>query len=162
MCSETRPNVKPENVMCHDKKPTMKNISLTILLLIYTLTCFGQSMFFDDLNSSTWTSSSDISDLTLKPYKDIPLAKLIYSRDSINKDVTIWTFRDSVLTIVKYSFKQKTDSIVGKYKYSVNDKSVLQITLQDGTALKYKIGIVSTGYYAVLYRTKEKKQKTKK
>lgn len=148
--------------MCHAKKPTMKNTSLTILLLISTLTCFGQSMFFDDLKSSTWTSSSDISDLTLKSYKDIPLAKLIYSRDSINKDVTIWTFRDSVLTIVKYSFQQKTDSIVGEYKYSVNDKSVLQITLQDGTALKYKVGIVSTGYYSVLYRTKEKKQKTKK
>lgn len=139
----------------------MKNIFLTIFLLISTLTCFGQSMFFDNLNSSTWTSSFDISDLTVKSYKDIPLAKLIYSRDSINKNVTIWTFKDSVLTIVKYYFKQKTDSIVGNYKYSVNDKSVLQIILDDSAALKYEVGIVSTGYYAVLYRTKEKKQKAK-
>jgi len=126
------------------------------------MTCFGQSMLFGDLNSSTWTSAPDVSDLTLKSLKEVPLAKLIYSRDSINKDVTIWTFRDSVLTIVKYSLQQKKDSIVGKNKYSVNDKSVLQITLRDGTALKYKVGIVSTGYYAVLYRTKEKRQKTKK
>ena len=148
--------------MNQPKRPTMKNTFLTILLLISSLTCFGQSMFFNDLNSSTWTSSSDISDLTLKTYKEIPLAKLIYSRDSINKDVTIWTFRDSVLTIVTYSFQQKTDSIVGNYKYSVNDKNILQITLRDATAVKYKVGIVSTGYYAVLNRTKEKKQKTKK
>ena len=140
----------------------MKNSYLTILLIISTLTCFGQSMFFGDLNTATWSSSSEISDLTLKSNKEVPLAKLIYSRDSINKDVTIWTFRDSVLTIVKYSFQQKTDSIVEKYKYSVNDKNVLQIILQDGTALNYKVGIVSTGYYAVLYMTKEKKQKTKK
>jgi len=152
----------PVPIMCHAKKPTMKNIYLTILLLISILSCFGQSMFFDDLNRSAWTSSSDISDLTLKSYKDIPLAKLMYPRDSINKDVTIWTFRDSVLTIVKYSFQQKIDSIVGNYKYSINDKNVLQITLQDGTALKYKVGIISTGYYAVLYRTKEKKKKSKK
>jgi hypothetical protein len=139
----------------------MKNISFTLLFLISTWTCFGQKMFFDGLNSSTWTSSPDISDLTLKSYKDILLAKLIYSRDSINNDATIWTFRDSVLTIVNYSFQQKTDSIVGKYKYSVNDKSRLQITLHDGTELKYKVGIDSTGYYAVLYRIK-KKEKTKK
>lgn len=136
----------------------MKNCSLTTLLLLASLTCFGQSLFFNDLNSSTWTSSSDISDLTLKAHKDIPLTKLTYSRDSINNDLTIWTFRDSILTIVHYSVQQKTDSIVGKYKYAVNDKSVLQITLQDGTALTYTVGIISTGYYAVLYRTKEKKQ----
>lgn len=140
----------------------MKNISLTIFLLISTLTCIGQSLFFDNLDISTWTSSSNISDLTFKSGIDIPLAKLIYPRDSINQNVTIWNFRDSILTIVKYSNKQKTDSIVGKYKYSVNDKSVLEITLLDRTALKYKVGIVSTGYYAVLIRTKEKKQKTKK
>ena len=148
--------------MYRTKRPTMKNTFLTMLLLISSLTCFGQSMFFNDLNSSTWTSSSDISDLTLKTYKDIPLAKLIYSRDSINKDVAIWYFRDSVLTIVTYSFQQKTDSSIGYYKYSVNDKNILQITLRDGTAVMYKVGIVSTGYYAVLNRTKEKKQKTKK
>jgi hypothetical protein len=140
----------------------MKNISLTILLLISTLTCFGQSMFFRDLNSSTWISSSEISDLILKSCKEIPLAKLIYSRDSINKDVTIWTFRDSVLTIVKYSFQQKKDTLIGEYKYSVNDKSVLQITLQDKTELKYNVGIVSTGYYALLIRAKEKKDKNKR
>jgi hypothetical protein len=140
----------------------MKILSLTILLILSSLNCFGQSLFFDDLNSSTWMSSTYISDSTLKTCREIPLAKLIFSKDSINEDLTIFTFRDSALTIVKYSYQQKTESIVGKYKYSVNDQNVLQITLQDGTLLKYKVGIVSTGYYAVLYRTKEKKLKTKK
>jgi hypothetical protein len=140
----------------------MKNISLTILLLISTVTCFGQSLFFDDLNGSNWTSLPDISDLTKKSYKDIPLTKLIYSRDSIKKDLTIWTFRGSVLTIVKYSFQQKTDSLVGQYKYAVIDKSFLQIIVQDGKVLKYKVGIVSTGNYVYLLRTKNKKKTTKK
>lgn len=140
----------------------MKNTFLTIFVVISTITCFGQSFFFNDLNSSTWTSSSDVSDLSLKSYKEIPLSKLIHSKDSINKDATIWTFKDSVLTIVKYSFKQKTESVLGKYKYSVSDKSTLQIMLQDGTSLNYKVGVVSTGFNVVLYKTKAKRQKTKK
>ena len=139
----------------------MKKTFFTILVLLYALTCFGQTLFFDNLNSSTWTSSADISDLTLKSNKEIALAKLIYSRDSINKDVTIWTFRDSIVTIVKYDFTTKTDSLIGKYKYAHNDKGILKITLQDNTELNYKVGIVSTGYYAVLLRIKQKKEKNK-
>ena len=147
--------------MCY--RPTMKGIILTIVFIVSTLTSFGQSMFFNNLNNSTWTSTADISDLTIKNSKQIPLSKLIYSKDSINKDVTIWTFKDSVLTIVNYDCHKKMDSLVGTYKFEVlQDISILQITLRDNLVLNYKVGIVSTGYYAVLLRTKEKKDKNKK
>jgi hypothetical protein len=120
-------------------------------------------MFFDDLNIATWTSSSEISDSLLKDSKQIPLVKLIFSKDSINKDVTVWTFRENVLTIAKYDYHKKTESLVGTYKYEIlQDKSILQIIFHDNLVLKYKVGIVSTGYYATLLRTKEKKVKNKK
>lgn len=134
----------------------MKNIIWTITIVISAYSSFGQSMFFETLNSTTWASESDISELTLKSFKEIPLEKLIYSKDSIYKDLTIWTFRENVLTIVKYSFNQKLDSIVGKYNYSVHDNCILKIILQDGSLLKFKVGIVSSGYNAVLYSLKKK------
>lgn len=141
----------------------MNSITLTIFLIVSAISCFGQTLFFYDLNIATWTSASGISDSILKDFKQIPLAKLIFSKDFINEDVTIWTFRDSVLTIAKYDYQKKTESIVGKYKYEVlQDKSILQIMLRPNLALKYKVGIVSTGYFAILFRTKEKKNRNKK
>ncbi len=131
--------------------------------MVSTIICFGQTMFFNDLNIATWTSDSEISDSILTDLKQIPLAKLIFSKDSINKDVKIWTFRDSILTITKYDYQKKKESIVGKYKYEVlQDESILQIILRNNLVLKYKVGIVSTGYYAVLLRTKEKKNRNEK
>lgn len=90
--------------------------------------------------------------MNLKSLQDISLAKLIYSKDSINQDVTIWTFRDSILTIVKYSAQHKTDSFMGRYKFSVKNKSILQIAIDEGTILNYRVGIVSSGFYASLYK----------
>jgi len=140
----------------------MRGITLIIFHIVTTLTSFGQTLFFDNLDNSTWTSTPDISDSIIKSSEQIPLTKLIYSKDSINKDVTIWAFRNNTLTIVNYSCKTKSDSLVGTYKYDVlQDKSILQITINDNLVLKYKAGIVSTGYYAVLLRTKEKKSKNK-
>lgn len=134
----------------------MKNIIWTITIVISAYSSFGQSLFFETLNSSTWASESNISEVTLKSFKEIPLEKLIYSKDSIYKDVSIWTFRENILTIVKYSINQKSDSIIGKYKYSVHDKCVSKIILQDGSLLKFTVGIVSSGYNAVLNSLKKK------
>ncbi len=148
--------------MCHAKRPTMKKFTLVILMLVSTMTCFGQTLFFDNLKSSIWTSSLDISDFTLKTNKEIPLAKLVYARDSISRNVSIWNFTDNVLTIVKYDYKTKTENLIGSYKYAHDEKGILKITLQDNTELNYKVGIASTGSYAVLIRTKQKRWKNKK
>lgn len=139
----------------------MKRFTL-FLFLITTIPCLAQTLFFDDLNTATWTSDFEISDSTLKNSKQIPLSKLVYSKDSIRKDVTIWTFRDSVLTIVKYDYQKKNERIAGTYTYrAVQDKCILQIMLPDNSVLTYNIGIVSSGYYAVLFQTKKKKPKPK-
>ena len=141
----------------------MKSISLQIFLIASTITCFGQTLFFEDLNIATWTSNSEISDSSLKYLKQIPLSKLIFSKDSIDKDVTIWTFRDSVLTIAKYDYHKKSETIVGKYKIQeLQGKYDLQIYFRDNLVLKYYVGILSTGNYAILFRAKEKKERNKK
>lgn len=138
---------------------TIKNTLLALCFTLVTMPCKSQSLFFDNLNGSVWTSYSEITDSTLISDMAIPLAKLKYSRDSINKDVSIWTFSDSVLTITKYSFRQKTETLVGNYAYQASEKGILHIILLDGTTLNYTVGIVSTGYYALLQRKKDKKRK---
>lgn len=132
----------------------MKYIKLTLFLILSSMTSFGQSLFFDNLNNSTWTSSSAITDSTFKIYEEISLEKRNTSNESTNKDLTIWIFRDSILTIANYSFQEKTESIASEYKYSILEKRILRITLQDGTMLNYKVGILSTSEFAVLFKKK--------
>jgi hypothetical protein len=136
----------------------MKLTTFICFLILSKVTSFGQTMFFDDLNSAIWISSGDVTESTLRSDKSIPLSKLVYSKDSIDQDVTIWTFRDSQLTIVQYSFEQKSERVVATYHYTAHDNSLLQITLPDGSTVAFTVGIVSTGNYAILYRKKEKKR----
>jgi len=136
----------------------MKSIKLTIILIVSTMTCFGQSMFFDDLNNSTWKSEAYYNDSTIRTSKEIGLGKVRYSTDSLKVDVTIWTFKDSSLTIKYYDCRLKKDSLIATYKYQVNaDKGVFKIILNDNETLEYEVGIISTGSYASLTRTKSKK-----
>jgi len=141
--------------MCHAKQPTMKNITLTIFLLISTMTCFGQTLFFDNLNNSSWTSASNTTNSAIRDSKEIPLVKLNFSKNSL-ANVTIWNFKDGLLTIIYYDYQLKTEKIIATYKYEANvDKGILKITLADNKTLEYKVGIVSTGNYALLMKKKE-------
>ncbi len=136
----------------------MKNISLTALLLITTLTCFGQAMFFDDLNNSTWKSEPYYNDSTIRTSKEIGLGKVRHSTDFLKVNVTIWTFKDGSLTINYYDCHLKKDSLIATYKYQVNaDKGIFKIILNDNKTLEYEVEIISTGSYASLTRTKSKK-----
>lgn len=140
----------------------MKSTILTILFIVSTIICFGQSLFFNNLNNSTWTSTANLSDSIIKNLKQIPLSRLFYSKDSINKDVTVWNFKDNVLTIVNYSHQKKSESLIATYKYQVYpDKGILKIILNNNEILEYEAGITSTGNYAFLKRA-SKNKKTKK
>ena len=75
----------------------MKRILLILSILVFNPPSHSQSIFFDNLNNSIWTSTAEISDSILKTSKQIPISKLIYSKDSIDKDVTIWLFKDGFL-----------------------------------------------------------------
>lgn len=147
-----------KTVRYHVKIQTMKNITLTIFLLISTITCFGQTLFFDNLNNSAWTSASNITDSTIRNTKEIPLGKLSFSKDSLKTNVTIWNFKDGLLTIMHYHYQLKAENIVATYKYETNiEKGILKITLDDKKTLEYKVGIVSTGNFALLMKRKVKK-----
>lgn len=142
------------------RKYKMKKIAFAILFVVTELTSFGQSLFFENLNNSSWTSNANISDSIIKSSKEIQLSRLKYSKDSINENVTMWNFKDSVLTILKYDYKAKTESIVASYKYEEQkDKGILQLNIDTKFSVNYGIGIASSGYSALLIRKKRIKWK---
>lgn len=137
----------------------MKNITLTILLFISTITCFGQKLFFDKLNTSAWTSASYCSDSTIIDSKEIQLKKINFPKDSLKANVTIWNFKYGLLTIVYYDFELKTEKMIATYKYETNeDKGILKIILADNKRLEYNASIISTGNYALLIKKKVKRK----
>lgn len=141
--------------MCHFKVHPMKNLLALIFSIFIGSTCFGQTLFFDKLNTITWTSVTISNEQELINSTEIPLSKLKLSKDSIKQNLSIWTFRDSVITIVNYDCNSKKDSLIGIYKFdSIFKEAVLQIKFNDTVQPVYDIGIISTGSYANLNRRK--------
>jgi len=146
--------------MCHSKKHSMRQYLYSIVLILFSITSFGQTLFFEKLNTTTWTSTSISSELNLINSTRISLSELRFSKDLIKQNVSIWTFRDSTLTIMNYNYLKKSDSLVGRYNFkSIYDKAILQIQFNDATQIKYEIGITSTGSYASLYRLSDNNAK---
>ncbi|MBS1636661.1 MAG: hypothetical protein JST26_12160 [Bacteroidetes bacterium] len=117
-------------------------------------------MFFDKLNGSTWTSTPGVTDSTVLHSKQIALSKLSFPKDSIHKNVSIWNFKDGVLTILNYDPRYKTETGPITYTYeTLADKGILKLAGMGHAVLNYKTGIVSTGNYVLLIRSKEKKTK---
>lgn len=132
--------------------------AMRILFFIFSLlpiTGFSQSLFFDELNTTTWTSAATFSEADFEQKKEIPLSKLTMPQEKIDRDVTIWTFKDDVLTIVYYDVAKQQTRLVGVFPFEVMNETILQIQLKDGSNSNYKVGIVSTGNYAYLYPTKK-------
>jgi hypothetical protein len=131
----------------------MKKISLLITILVFTMTCWGQSLFFENLNNSTWKSEPYYNDSTIRTSKEIRLGKIKSSTDSLKVNVTIWMFKNGSLTIKYYDGYSKKDSLVAIYKYEpYPDRGVLKIILNDNKTLEFEAGIISTGSYASLKR----------
>jgi len=83
-----------------------------------------------------------------------------YSKDSLKENVTIWNFKDGLLTINYFDFKQKKETLITTYKYLVDrDKGKLTLTLGDKVQT-YEVGITSTGNNAFLIRKKYKRTKS--
>lgn len=138
----------------------MKNITLTLFFIISIATCFGQSLFFDELTNSTWTSESYHNDSTITTSKEIGLWNVRHSIDSLKVNGTIWTFKDGFLTINYYDCHLKKENFIASYKYQANpDKGIFKIIRNNNKVLEYAVGIISTGSYAILVRTKSKKAK---
>ncbi len=135
----------------------MKRFTLILFTTILTVTCFGQSLFFDNLNNSKWKSEAFFNPLTIKQSKDIYLAKMNHAKDSLKVDITIWTFRENELEISFYDCKNKTDSVLISCKYEIDSSSIkpFLILYFDNEQLKYKVGINSSGNFALLTRKKK-------
>ena len=132
----------------------MKNYLLIIIFVSLTITNFGQSLFFDNLKNSVWTSETFLTDSIIKFSKEISLTKQ-KDIDETQTDRTIWVFGD-VLDIRHYSVKSHCVSDVSTYKYIADkDKGLLKIILTDKLTLTYKIGIVSTGNHILLMLQKK-------
>src|SRR5262245_43049216 len=135
----------------------MKTTGLTILSIVLTLTCFGQTLFFDNLNNSTWVSGPNVTDAVVESSKQIHLGKIKLSIDSLRENVTVWNFKDDLLTIKFFDNQQKKATTVATYKYEANrNKGILTIYINN-KPVDFQVGITSTGDNALLIRKKEKK-----
>ena len=147
--------------MYHRTMTTMREISLAILSTAFTLTGFGQTLFFDNLEATNWLSVSSFSDSLLQNSKEIPLGKLMISKDSLREGVNIWNFKEGVLTISFFDIHEKKETPISTFQYQANrDKGILTIKINN-EELDFEIGITSTGNNALLIGKKEKLKKKK-
>lgn len=134
----------------------MKNQTILIFLILISSTSFGQTLFFDNLSTTTWTSVSIDNESELFNTTTIRLSKLKFSKDSIKQNVSLWTFRDSILTITNYDCISKAETLIGKYAFdSIYNHAILQINFSNTSQTVYDITINSTGSYASLNRKKD-------
>lgn len=134
----------------------MKNHIILIILTLIGSTSFGQTLFFDNLNTITWASVKINNESEIINTSKIKLSKLKFSKDSIKENVSLWTFHDSILTISNYDFISKTEILIGNYNFeSIHDQAILQINFSDISQTVYDIGIISTGSYVSLNRKKD-------
>ena len=134
----------------------MKNYITFIYLILICSTSFGQTLFFDNLHTTTWTSTTINNESEIIKTTKIGLLKLTSPKDSVKQNVSLWTFRDSILTITNYDSISKTETLIGKYYFdSIYDQAILQIKFSDTSQTVYDIGIISTGNYASLNRKKD-------
>jgi hypothetical protein len=139
--------------MLSEKRKTMKQTFTILFFIILTLSCYGQSIFFDNLKNSTWTSNELYTDKKIESAKEISLTKHS-DKDTLNADANLWVFNDA-LDIRLYNKKSRCVSDISRHKYFADkDKGLLKIILTDKLTLTYKIGIVSTGNHILLIRQK--------
>ncbi len=145
------------------KRPNiLKQLSTIFFFLVTTTFCLGQSLFFDDIENSIWTTDSSFTKSTLTENQEIGLTKLRITKDSIRTDCVIWTFNDSLI-VTYFDATLKQEKTIGKYAYKhENDNGLLVITVDDNGPISYAVGIVSTGSFVLLTKKKEKNEKARK
>lgn len=134
----------------------MKTFLALFIVISSSIVCSAQTLFFDNLNNSTWTSESYINEKVIGTMTEIPLRKLNFAKDSLRSNVTIWSFKNKMVTVRHYNSMQKNETKIGSYKYQIDrGKGVLKIFISDNNALNFNVWIVSTGNYALLTREKK-------
>ena len=100
---------------------------------------------FRQFIKTSWLSETTITDPLIKNLKQIPLSNRKYLNDSFKSNVTIWNFKEGLLTINYWDVVQQKETLITTYKYLVDrQKGILTIYFEDNVQL-YKVGITSTG-----------------
>lgn len=137
----------------------MKKAILLITFIVSAISSFSQSLFFDNLDNTTWIATVKSKDASIKNAKEISLGKLTLPKDSLKTNATLWKFNDGQLTTTQYDHRLKTETPVATYNYQPNaDKGTLTIVLPDDAQQKFEVGINSVGNFALLLRSKEKRE----
>jgi hypothetical protein len=134
----------------------MKQLIVITLLTFLSMACLGQSMFFNNLEGSIWTSDSNVVDSTVSNISGFGLERLTAHKDSIKTDRTIWLFKE-VLTITHYDATTKNETIIGSYDYHIEERLLL-INFDKKHSLRYSVGIVSSGSFVFLTKKKISQQ----
>jgi hypothetical protein len=133
----------------------MKNCLFILLLLPNAASCFAQSLFFDNLKNSAWTTDESLDASMIGNLKQISLIRLKIPEDSLKTNRTIWKFDDQ-LVIRHYDAGVNKDSLIAKCGYAIDrDKGRLTIIPNAGRKAKFDIAIESTASLVLLIRRKK-------
>jgi hypothetical protein len=139
----------------------MKHLLLTTFSILSLLSVNAQSLFYDDLNKSTWSTPWSAFDSSFVWVSQIPITKIDFNKNLLQEDVLLWMFNDSTVVFSHYNSKTHHETPIEKIKYHVTEESVLQFHLPTGEVLAYEVGIVSTGNFAVLLKEKKSRRHCK-
>ncbi|UTW65463.1 hypothetical protein KFE94_12475 [bacterium SCSIO 12643] len=130
----------------------MKHLIFYIVVFIST-SCWGQSLFFNDLKNTLWSSDSSIADITHAKRNEFGLEKLSKPIDSLTTNRTIWYFRDS-LRIKLYNTDLKQERLIGTFAYQIEGNHLI-ISFNKNAPILYSVGVTSTGTFALLTPSKD-------
>ena len=125
------------------------NQFLFFTFLLISLSGKAQSLFYDQLNGSVWTSSTGI----------IKNQSVGLQKTAPENAEHIWTFKDGQPTIESFNDATGTWHVTGSYSYTIDETyGILQITTES-QVIRFQVGIISTGTAAYLTPEKERKRR---
>ncbi len=131
----------------------MKKLLLIPLLLVAGFSCKAQTLFFDKLNGSVWSTSSGVEEQPIGLLED-------HFENTLHKDNEhIWTFEDGKLTIERYDSFVGIWRIVGSYSYEADKTHGILTISNENEKFAFKVGIISTGAAAYLQPVKERENR---
>jgi hypothetical protein len=134
---------------------TLKIYYFILTGLVFSLNVSAQSLFFENIHSSEWTSEVFLNDSALAAAAEIGLARLKSPADSLKANRSIWKFEE-VLSLSYYNASRKLHKISAVYAYEIDpDKSLLIIKVSPSQQLVYKVAMVSTGSFVLLVRKRK-------
>lgn len=137
--------------------------SIKILVFILTLSfldnSYAQSLFFNNIEQFVCEVDS-LADYTDLQYTETFALQKIDSINRIELAGKIVLVFNEEIEIVQCDEFGKENRLLESFPYFVNDRNaILTIEYSNEIKVEYKVGIVSTGNYAFLFKRKKKNKK---